>query len=81
MAFSHAVLLSMGVPEDEAREISEDVRRRDEERLELQVAGDIYADSDLMHGNMPTPAPFTKPKAIGTVSGNVPNDLSDVGVR
>ncbi len=76
MAFGAQVLRDMGVPEDEVVETIADVRRRDEERLDLQVASDIYAGKDLVHGNAPIPAPLTKPRAKGTVSGNVPDDLS-----
>jgi glutathione-regulated potassium-efflux system protein KefB len=77
MAFGTAVLLGMGVPQDEAVEIAEDVRRRDEERLDLQVASDIYAGVSLIRGNAPVPAPLTKPKAAGRVVGNVPDDVGD----
>ncbi|HEY5793656.1 MAG TPA: monovalent cation:proton antiporter-2 (CPA2) family protein [Bosea sp. (in: a-proteobacteria)] len=77
MAFGTAVLLGMGVPQDEAVEIAEDVRRRDAERLDLQVASDIYAGVNLIRGNAPIPAPLTKPKAAGRVVGNVPDDVGD----
>ncbi|HEV7260830.1 MAG TPA: monovalent cation:proton antiporter-2 (CPA2) family protein [Bosea sp. (in: a-proteobacteria)] len=77
MAFGTAVLLGMGVPQDEAVEIAEDVRRRDAERLDLQVASDIYAGVNLIRGNAPIPAPLTKPKAAGRVHGNVPDDVGD----
>ncbi len=79
MAFGTAVLLGMGVPQEEALEIAEDVRRRDEERLDLQVASDINAGIDLVRGNAPVPAPLTKPKAAGRIHGNMPDDLSDIG--
>jgi glutathione-regulated potassium-efflux system protein KefB len=75
IAFGAAVLLGMGVPKDDAIEISEDVRRRDDERLDLQVASDIYAGRDLIHSNKPTPAPLTKPKAAGKIHGNMPDDV------
>ncbi|MDP3257749.1 NAD-binding protein, partial [Bosea sp. (in: a-proteobacteria)] len=78
MTFGTAVLLGMGVPEQEATEIAEDVRRRDAERLDLQVASDIYAGVDLIRGNAPVPAPLTKPKAAGKIHGNVPDDLGSM---
>jgi len=85
MAFGTAVLLGMGVPEEEAREIADDVRRRDEERLDLQVASDIHAGGNLVRGNAPTPAPLTKPtpapltkpKAAGKIHGNMPDDYGE----
>ena len=76
MAFGTAALLGMGVPEEEAAEIAEDVRRRDEERLDLQVASDINAGNDLIRGNAPTPTPLTKPKTPGKIHGNMPDDIS-----
>ena len=64
-----AALEGLGVPEDEAAEITAEVRRRDAERLDLQVAGGIYAGQDLMIGNAPRPGPLTKPRAPGLIVG------------
>ena len=72
MVFGREVLLGLGVPQTEAEKISDDIRRRDIERLDLQVASDIYAGQDLITGNAPKPAPLTKPKAVGKVSGDLP---------
>lgn len=77
MVFGREVLLGLGVAELDAQEISDDVRRRDVERLDLQVASDIYAGSDLITGNAPKPAPLTKPKTVGKVTGAVPGLLTD----
>ena len=66
-----------GVDEVEAAEIVRDVRRRDTERLELQVAGGLQAGRWLMRGNMatPTPEPFSVPrhggKALNTEAADV----------
>ena len=48
-------------------EVIEDVRRRDAERLELQIAGDIQSGRRLMKGNIPepVPTPLTQPKRPG----------------
>lgn len=62
MLFGEMALLQLGVPADAVTEIMEDTRRRDEERLELQVAGDIRSGLDLMRNNSPRPAPLTKPR-------------------
>jgi glutathione-regulated potassium-efflux system protein KefB len=67
LVFGEAVLRGLGVPDDEAAEITADVRRRDDERLDLQVAGGIYAGQDLMIGNAPRPGPLTRPRAPGRV--------------
>ena len=74
MTFGHAALLGMGVPQEEADEIAADLRRRDDERLDLQIASDIHAGHNLLHKNTPTPAPLTKPKAPGRVIGALPED-------
>jgi glutathione-regulated potassium-efflux system protein KefB len=78
MLMGHAMLLAMGVPQEEADEISADVRRRDQERLDLQVAGDLHSGSDLVSRNTPTPVPLTKPKTVGQVSGPVPGLASNL---
>lgn len=62
MLFGELALRELGVPDDAVAEIMEDTRRRDEERLELQVAGDIRSGLNLVHKNTPAPAPLTKPK-------------------
>lgn len=62
MLFGQTALRELGVPEDAVAEIIEDTRRRDEERLELQVAGDMTSGRDLIHSNAPKPAPLTKPR-------------------
>jgi len=64
LAFGDHVLKDLGFSEDEVRETIEDVRRRDEERLVLQVAGGISAGRGLMRGNAvtPQPEPYVKPR-------------------
>ena len=59
------MLEGLGVEPDEVAEIMTDVRRRDAERLTLQVAGGIYAGADLVRNNGPIPAPLTVPKQAG----------------
>ncbi|HWL04500.1 MAG TPA: monovalent cation:proton antiporter-2 (CPA2) family protein [Xanthobacteraceae bacterium] len=72
MAFGSEVLRRLDVPEEEVVAIEADVRRRDEERLELQLAGGIYAGQDLMRSNGPVPGPLTAPKRRGQVVGDMP---------
>ncbi|PZQ11906.1 MAG: potassium transporter [Ancylobacter novellus] len=67
MAFGEAALVALGVPDEEAAEIAEDVRRRDAERFDLQLAGDIYSGTSLVRGNAPTPTPLTRPKRAGKI--------------
>jgi glutathione-regulated potassium-efflux system protein KefB len=74
MVLGRKALVGLGVPEDEAHAICEEVRRRDDERLDLQVAGGIYAGQDLMLGNAPRPGPLTTPKRPGRVVGEAPQE-------
>jgi len=65
LTFGHTVLTELGLPSDEADEAIADLRRRDKERLELQVVGGLTAGRSLWRGNMatPMPEPFTPPRA------------------
>ncbi|MDI1238213.1 MAG: monovalent cation:proton antiporter-2 (CPA2) family protein [Polaromonas sp.] len=65
LAFSSEALRKLGVEEVDVAEIAEDIRRRDAERLQLQLCGDISSGIDLMHGGRWTPAPLTRPKQSG----------------
>jgi len=64
--FGEAALREIGIDADEAAAIAGEVRRRDAERFELEVAaGDVRAGRDLLLGNAPRPTPFTPPKREG----------------
>ncbi|WP_449496009.1 monovalent cation:proton antiporter-2 (CPA2) family protein [Brevundimonas sp.] len=67
LVFGHQVLIDLGFSHDEAVETIEDVRRRDEERFTLQLAGGLKAGRGLMRGNAvtPQPAPYIKPRREG----------------
>ncbi|MFN3514772.1 MAG: monovalent cation:proton antiporter-2 (CPA2) family protein [Phenylobacterium sp.] len=64
LAFGKKVLIELGVDEVEVAEAIRDVRRRDAERLELQLAGGLTAGQYLMRNNVqtPKPEPFAKPR-------------------
>jgi glutathione-regulated potassium-efflux system protein KefB len=72
MKFGEMALRELGVPDAEAAEIADELRRRDAERFALEVAGGFGSGRDLMHGNVPKPTPFTKPKQAGRVLGEQP---------
>jgi glutathione-regulated potassium-efflux system protein KefB len=63
--FGEEVLVRLGVAPEEAAETVEDVRRRDRQRLELQIAGDIQSGNALFKGNMPVPTPLQPPRQAG----------------
>lgn len=65
LAFGAEALRTFGVDEEGIAEVAADIRRRDAERLQLQLAGDITSGVDLMHGNRWTPTPLTKPQREG----------------
>jgi glutathione-regulated potassium-efflux system protein KefB len=65
MAFSGEALRQLGVADAEVAEIAEDIRRRDAERLQLQLCGDVSSGIDLMHGGRWTPTPLTRPRQAG----------------
>ena len=64
--FGRAALMQLGVDEDEADVVAREIRRRDAERFELEMAGGgLQADTGLMYRNTPgapTPTPFTPPR-------------------
>lgn len=67
LTFSAAVLRELGFSDIDIAETLEDVRDRDAERFEMQLAGGIEAGRGLMRGNMqtPRPTPFTRPRQEG----------------
>jgi glutathione-regulated potassium-efflux system protein KefB len=67
LLFGGATLEKLGVDEEEVTEVIADVRRRDAERLELQISGGLQAGRKLMKGNIPepVPTPLTPPKRPG----------------
>ncbi len=64
LSFSGAVLRELGFSDIEIAETIKDVRDRDAERFELQLAGGIEAGRALVRNNVltPEPTPFTKPR-------------------
>lgn len=62
LLFGRRTLEGLGATEDEAYEIGEDIRRRDEERLRLQAQEGILAGRELIHKRPVKPEPLIKPK-------------------
>jgi glutathione-regulated potassium-efflux system protein KefB len=67
LVFGRQVLIDLGIDEVEADEAIVDVRKRDEQRLEMQIAGGLRAGLSLMRGNIATtqPAPLVVPRREG----------------
>jgi glutathione-regulated potassium-efflux system protein KefB len=77
LAFSGAVLRDLGFSDIEIAETIEDVRERDAERFELQLAGGIAAGRALWRNNTqtPQPTPFTKPRREGRALNEEAEDI------
>ncbi|MBV2184968.1 MAG: monovalent cation:proton antiporter-2 (CPA2) family protein, partial [Rhizobium sp.] len=62
LLFGRRAIEALGVSEDEAEAIAEDIRRRDEERLKIQVADGLQAGRHMLHNRPVRPEPLVKPK-------------------
>lgn len=61
LVFGRRALEELGVSEDLAYEIVQDIRQRDEDRLHLQAAEGLSAGNDLLLTRPVTPEPLVKP--------------------
>lgn len=62
LLFGRRTLEALGVGDRDALSITDDIRRRDEDRLALQAADGITAGRHLMHSKPVQPEPLVKPK-------------------
>jgi len=65
MQFGEAALRELGIDPEEAAQIAEQVRQRDAERVQLEIAGGIDAGRPLLRGNLWKPTPLQAPKRAG----------------
>ena len=68
--FGGVILERLGVDEDEVKRISDEIRERDEERFETEIAADdVYAGVGLQYSHShPRPAsPLLRPKQAGRI--------------
>ena len=65
MQFGAAALRELGLTEQQALEITEEVRRRDAERFELEMARGPDAGRELVRGSTWKPTPLLNPKREG----------------
>ena len=66
--FGYETLVALGVDEDEASDILDEVRERDKARFELDIAGGLREGAALMLGNAggPRPTPSFTPRQKST---------------
>ncbi|QQM31537.1 cation:proton antiporter [Martelella lutilitoris] len=62
LVFGKETLIALGTSEDEATAITDDIRRRDAKRLEIQAVEGIMAGSDMLHTHPVSPEPLMRPK-------------------
>ncbi|HCL64278.1 MAG TPA: potassium transporter TrkA [Rhizobium sp.] len=65
LLFGRRALEALGVSEEEALAIGEDIRKRDEERLQIQAAEGFLAGRHMLHNKPVRPEPLMKPKRAG----------------
>ncbi|MGH7003577.1 MAG: NAD-binding protein, partial [Alphaproteobacteria bacterium] len=74
LVFGRRTLEELGVSEELAHEIMEDIRRRDEDRLHIQAAEGLTAGNDLLLTRPVTPEPLVKPTRESKRIDTVPDD-------
>ncbi|MBO3759039.1 monovalent cation:proton antiporter-2 (CPA2) family protein [Ciceribacter sp. L1K22] len=62
LLFGRKTLEALGMTETEAQAILDDIRVRDEERLQIQAAEGILAGRHMLHNRPVRPEPLVKPK-------------------
>jgi len=65
LELGEAALLALGVSPEDAQELILDVRRRDAQRFQLELAGGLAAGKVLLRSNVPKPVPLTTPRSEG----------------
>ncbi|WP_439273497.1 monovalent cation:proton antiporter-2 (CPA2) family protein [Pseudochrobactrum sp. HB0163] len=91
LLFGRKTLEALGMPEEEAQTIADDVRQRDEDRLHVQASEGILAGRHLLFNKPVTPEPLVKPtrsampldktteETIAPVATPEPSPLAPVG--
>jgi glutathione-regulated potassium-efflux system protein KefB len=66
MQFGRTALLKLGFSEEAAEETYLEVRRRDAERFDLDLASGVNAGAQLLYSNLAKPQPFVTPQRKGS---------------
>ncbi|MEM5500129.1 monovalent cation:proton antiporter-2 (CPA2) family protein [Ahrensia kielensis] len=67
LLFGASTLEALGVSEEQSRDIVDDVRRLDEQRLRIQASEGLAAGGNMIHTTPVKPEPLTKPKQEGRI--------------
>ncbi|AJY47704.1 monovalent cation:proton antiporter-2 (CPA2) family protein [Martelella endophytica] len=62
LVFGRETLIALGSSEEEAMAITDDIRKRDAKRLEIQAVEGIMAGADMLHTHPVSPEPLMRPK-------------------
>ena len=86
LRFGEMALRELGVDADEAAAVSAEVRKLDEERFELEIAGggDVRAGMGALRRNVPAtpkPTPFTTPRRKGRPLNPEAAEVTQEGAR
>jgi glutathione-regulated potassium-efflux system protein KefB len=65
LAFGEEALVKLGIDAELAADTIVEVRRRDQARLDMQLAGGVDSGSGYLKGNVPMPAPLSQPRQAG----------------
>ncbi|MEK1853569.1 MAG: monovalent cation:proton antiporter-2 (CPA2) family protein [Phyllobacterium sp.] len=81
LVFGRRTLEELGVSEELAYEITQDIRRRDEDRLHIQASEGLAAGNDLLLTRPVTPEPLIKPTREAKRIDTVKDEQMDVAVE
>ncbi|MFB2549541.1 monovalent cation:proton antiporter-2 (CPA2) family protein [Ensifer soli] len=62
LVFGRRIIGELGLGDDEAMAVTDDIRRRDEARLQLQQSGGLAAGRHYLHSEPVRPEPLVKPR-------------------
>jgi monovalent cation:H+ antiporter-2, CPA2 family len=79
LVFGRKTLEGLGIADNEAEEIMNDIRRRDEARLAVQEAEGISAGRDMLHFEPVKPEPLIKPRREAAPSLAADDDILPSG--
>jgi len=79
LLFGSRTLEALGMSEADADKIRDDIRRRDEERLQIQAVEGITAGRDMLFNSPVKPEPLIKPKRVNVEDEKKAENAAAVG--